>query len=225
MISAADIVRGFSKKKGEATCIRMEGQTVSWSELDAQSSRVANALMAANVGPQERIAFIEKNSIEYFEVLFGCSKANIVDVSVNWRLAPPEIAYTVNDAEAKILIVGVDFFAAIEAIESELTTVQTIVALGEHPRWPNYQDWIGSYEPNDPNVATLENDIAFQLYTSGTTGLPKGVMTSNANFMKLVSSVLGPWGIDETSKNIATMPLFHIGGSRNVRRCRNPTRT
>jgi long-chain acyl-CoA synthetase len=213
MNSAADIVRGFAQKKGSAACIRFDDQTVTWAELDARSSRVANALIAGKVAPQERIAFLEKNSVEYFEVLFGCSKANIVDVSVNWRLAPPEIAYTVNDAQAKILVVGADFFTAVESIEADLTTVGTIVALGEHPRWPNYNDWIGSYEPTDPNVSVKETDIAFQLYTSGTTGLPKGVMTSNANFLKLVSSVLGPWGMDETSKNIATMPLFHIGGS------------
>jgi acyl-CoA synthetase (AMP-forming)/AMP-acid ligase II len=111
------------------------------------------------------------------------------------------------------LFVGADFFEAVEAIEQQFTTVQTIVALGDHPRWPKYTDWVLAHEPVDPKVPTDMSDTAFQLYTSGTTGLPKGVMTSNANLFALLGEVTAAWGMDETSKNIATMPLFHIGGS------------
>ncbi len=211
--SAADIVRHWASVKGEKTAVKFGDQSVSWSHLDAESSRVANALIAAGVAPQTRIAFLEKNSIEYFEVLFGSSKANVVDVAVNWRLAPPEVLYTVNDSQAQVLFVGADFFEGVEAIESQLTTVKTIVALGTHPRWPSYADWKGAYDPVDPKVPTSMTDIAFQLYTSGTTGLPKGVMTANSSLFQLLANVLGPWGMDETSKNVATMPLFHIGGS------------
>ena len=211
--NAADIVRTYAAEKGGATMVSFGPQKITWAEGDARSSRVAQAFIAAGVKPQERIAFLEKNSIEYFEVLFGSSKANIVDVSVNWRLAGPEILYTVNDSQAKVLIVGADFFAAVEQIESQLTTVETIVAIGEHARWPNYNDWLGAQEPVDPLVPTAMTDIAFQLYTSGTTGLPKGVMTANSSLFKLLSNVLGPWKMDATSKNIAAMPLFHIGGS------------
>ena len=210
---AADVVRRYGVEKADEVMIKFGERNVSWSAMDSASSRVANGLIAAGVGPQERIAFLEKNAVEYFEVLFGSSKANVVDVSVNWRLAPAEIVYTVNDSQAKILFVGADFFDAIGSIESQLTSVKTIVALGEHPRWISYSAWIGANDASDPKVETKPTDIAFQLYTSGTTGLPKGVMTSNSNLFKLLANVLGPWGMDETSKNVATMPLFHIGGS------------
>ena len=210
---AADIVRHWSSVKPQATAIKFGAQVVTWGELDAESSRVGAAFVAAGVAPQESVAFLDKNSVEFFEVIYGASKANVVDVSVNWRLAPPEILYTVNDSGAKILFVGADFFDAIEQVESDLTSVKTIVALGTHPRWPSYTDWKGAHDSVDPNVATAMTDTAFQLYTSGTTGLPKGVMTSNANLFALLGEVTGPWKMDETSKNIATMPLFHIGGS------------
>jgi long-chain acyl-CoA synthetase len=210
---AADIVRHWSSVKPAATAIRFGDQNITWAELDTESSRVGAAIVAAGVGPGEAIAFLEKNAPEFFEVIYGASKANVVDVSVNWRLAPPEILYTVNDSGAKILFVGVDFFEAVEGIESELSSVKTIVALGDHPRWPSYADWKGAHDPVDPKVPTAMEDTAFQLYTSGTTGLPKGVMTSNANLFALLGEVTGPWKMDETSKNIATMPLFHIGGS------------
>ncbi len=210
---AADIVRHWSSVKPNATAIKCGTQVITWAELHSASSRVASALVAAGVAPGESIAFLEKNAPEFFEVIYGASKANVVDVSVNWRLAPPEILYTINDSTAKILFVGADFFEAVESIEPQFTSVQTIVALGSHPRWPSYADWKGAHEPVDPLVPTAMDDTAFQLYTSGTTGLPKGVMTSNANLFALLGEVTGPWKMDETSKNIATMPLFHIGGS------------
>ena len=210
---AADIVRTYALEKPAAEMIKFGAISVLWADMDNRSNRVAQGLIASGIRPQERVAFLEKNSIEYFEVLYGCSKANVVDVSVNWRLAPAEILYTLNDSEAKLLFVGADFFAAVESIEAELTSVLTIVALGDHPRWVSYDTWTSSREAIDPKVPAQTSDIAFQLYTSGTTGLPKGVMTSNANLFKLVSNVLDAWGMDETSKNVATMPLFHIGGS------------
>jgi long-chain acyl-CoA synthetase len=210
---AADIVRYWGAQKPTETSIKFGDKSITWGELDAESSRVGAALVAAGIAPQESIAFLEKNDPTYFEVIYGASKANVVDVSVNWRLAPPEILYTVNDAGAKILFVGADFFGAVESIEAELVSVTTIVALGDHARWPSYADWKGAHDPVDPRVAAAPDDTAFQLYTSGTTGLPKGVMTSNNNLFALLSEVTGPWKMDETSKNVATMPLFHIGGS------------
>jgi acyl-CoA synthetase (AMP-forming)/AMP-acid ligase II len=210
---AADIVRHWSTVKPDATAIKFGDQSISWASLCTESSRVGSALVAGGIAPQESIAFLEKNSTEFFEVIYGASMANVVDVSVNWRLAPPEILYTVNDAQAKILFVGADFFGAVEAIEADLTSVKTIIALGEHPRWPSYGDWKGAHDPVDPKVASSMDDTAFQLYTSGTTGLPKGVMTSNSNLFSLLGEATAAWGMDESSKNIATMPLFHIGGS------------
>lgn len=187
--STADIVRVWSQRKPDAAAIRFGSQVIPWIDLERRSSQAAQALRAAGVGDQQRVAFLEKNSVEYFEVLFACSKLNAVDVSVNWRLAPPEIEYTVNDAQAQVLIVGQDFFAAIESIEANLSTVTTIVAIGEHPRWPSYEDWIGAHDAVDPDVPSSMEAIAFQLYTSGTTGLPKGVMTANRNLFALLDGI------------------------------------
>ncbi len=80
-------------------------------------AQVGQALLSAGVARQERVALLEKNSIAYFEVTVGAAQANAVVVAVNWRLAPAEIAYTVNNSSARVLIVGADFFAAVEQIE------------------------------------------------------------------------------------------------------------
>ena len=87
------------------------------------------------VGNQDRIAFLDKNCIEHFEVFYGAALLNAVSVDVNWRLAPPEVTYIVNDALAKVFIVGHDFVPVLDAIADELTSVKKIVVIGGHDKY------------------------------------------------------------------------------------------
>ena len=208
----AGIVRRHAADRPDRTALVMDDRRVSWRELGDRSAQVANALVAAGVGPQDRIAFCDKNSLEYFEVTFGAAMANAVVVALNWRLAPPEMEGVLNDAGAKVLIVGPDFHDHVAAIEPNLTSVTRIVALGDHPRWIGFEEWVGAQPTTDPHVSTQPSDVCMQLYTSGTTGLPKGVMITNAAFMALVANVSPEWDVDADSVSIVCMPLFHIGG-------------
>jgi long-chain acyl-CoA synthetase len=187
-------------------------RVITWGEMRARASRVAQALRGEGVGPQDRVAFVERNAPEYFEVLFGGGMLNAVNVAVNWRLAPREMAYIINDAEARVLFVGADFLPHLGEIEATLTSVRTIVVLGEHPRHEGYASWVARHPDVDPMVAVAPGDVAMQLYTSGTTGLPKGAMLTNANLGILVPRMGPAWGFDATSVNVVAMPLFHIGG-------------
>jgi long-chain acyl-CoA synthetase len=210
--SLADIVRTHGAARPERPALQYEGRTITFGDLDERSSRVANALEALGVGAQERIAFVEKNGPEFFEVTFGVAKLNAVGVAVNWRLAPTEMAYIIRDAQAKAVIVGQDFVPHLEKIEDELPGV-TIIAIGGHSRWTDYEDWLADHDVSDPGVTAKADDVAFQLYTSGTTGLPKGVMLTNTNFFGLLDGVTDKWRFGPDSVNIAVMPMFHIAGS------------
>jgi acyl-CoA synthetase (AMP-forming)/AMP-acid ligase II len=209
----ATIIRTHAAQRGDGPLLTYAGRTISYAEMDAASSRVAQALLADGVGPQDRVAFLDKNGPEYFEVLFGGAKINAVNVAVNWRLSPGEMEHTINDAEAKLLFVGGDFRPHLDEIEGRLETVRKIVVLGEHPDHESYRAWRDRAKPRDPGLSSAPEDVAMQLYTSGTTGLPKGAMLSNRNLGTLVPHVAGPWGLDATSVNLVAMPLFHIGGS------------
>lgn len=209
----AEIVRRHARERGDRPAITYGERIISYQELDQRSNQVAQGLIAEGVGPQDHVAFLDKNGPEYFEVLFGSGKANAINVAVNWRLAPREIAYTVNDAEAKVLFVGPEFLGHLEQIEDTLASVQKIVVLGEHPRHESYQQWISRQPADDPEAPASPDDVAMQLYTSGTTGMPKGAMLTNRNLGSLMPQVSGQWSLDETSVNVVAMPLFHIGGS------------
>jgi long-chain acyl-CoA synthetase len=211
--SLAEIIRTEARRGGTRPMVTLGERTVTYAEMDAASSRVAQALAAGGVQAQDRIAFLDKNGIEYFEVLFGGGKLNAVNVAVNWRLAPAEMAHAINDARAKILFVGPEFYPHVGEIAGKLDTVETIVALGDHPRHETYAAWAGRHRAEDPGVAPAPDDTAMQLYTSGTTGLPKGAMLTNANLGALVPHVSAPWSLDATAVAAVAMPLFHIGGS------------
>src|SRR5262245_21321894 len=101
-----ELSRYHAAVQPERVAMKFEGRETSYGQLDRRASRVANGLLAACSGPQTRIAVLDKNSDQFFELLFGASKARAVLVPVKWRLAPDEIAYVVSDGEAEMLFGG-----------------------------------------------------------------------------------------------------------------------
>ncbi|MEY2476296.1 MAG: hypothetical protein QOG87_1611, partial [Actinomycetota bacterium] len=190
----AGLARVHGRERPDKPAMTYGERTITFGELDARSSQVAQALAADGVGPEDRVAFLDKNSVEYFELLLGGGKLNAVNVAVNWRLAPPEVAHIVQDAQASVFVVGQEFVPVLDQIESELTTVKKIVVIGGHDRHQDYEAWVGAQPAEDPGVQSRPDDVAFQLYTSGTTGLPKGVMLTNNNLFALLPYAAPDWG-------------------------------
>jgi long-chain acyl-CoA synthetase len=212
--NVAGIVRQHAAESPSKEALRFEGTSITWADLDARSSAVANGLRAAGVGADSRVARIEKNGPDYFELLFGASKLNAVLVDVNWRLAPPEMAQVINDSQAPVLFVGAEFLTHLDKVEGELEHVTTIVVIGgDHARHEAYEHWVGGQATDDPGVEGDPDDVCLQLYTSGTTGLPKGVMLTNRNLFTFISEVPRQWGFDGSKVSMVVMPLFHIAGS------------
>ena len=208
----AGIVRTHAASQPTNVALVQGDKTQSWAQLYERSCKVANALKAAGVGPQDRVAFLDKNGIDHFEVFYACGLLNAVSVDINWRLAPPEVAYIVNDSAAKVLIVGPDFVPVLDAIAADLPNVKSIVVIGGHSKYPSYEDFSGSGASTDPGVESAPGDVAFQLYSSGTTGRPKGVMLTNNNFFALIPFAAEIWKFTDRTVNLVAMPLFHIGG-------------
>ncbi len=214
----AEVVRAHGKARGNAPAFEFEGRRTSYADFDLHTNRVANALAALGVKPGERIAYLGKNSDIFFELLLGAIKANVVMAPVNWRLAGPEIAFIVEDCKAPVLFVGTEFIEQVRAIRPQLPSVRTFITTESGaPDWPDFMPWRDAQSDADPKVPIREQDIAIQLYTSGTTGKPKGAMLSHLNFLALMrigGTEKPDWNKwSDRDVSLVAMPVFHIGGS------------
>eukprot|EP01034_Spumella_vulgaris_P001252 gene1252-1658_t len=157
----------------------------------AEADRIRQALLAQGLKPGDRVGVLAKNNDDFFALWLGCIKARVCLAPVNWRLAPPEIAFILKDAGVKLLVVGEDCAGVVDMSISAIPSVEGVVQFEPgHPRWPAFRDWIGSHYPDDPKLPARADDDVIQLYTSGTTGLPKGVQLTQANYIALFDTAM-----------------------------------
>ncbi len=210
-----ELIRYQAAVRPERVAMTFEGRETTYGQFDRRASRVANGLLASCPTPRTRVALLDKNSDLFYEVLFGAAKARQVLVPVNWRLAPAEIAYIVNDAMAEVLFVGEEYFPVVEQLLPELTTVKQVIALsGRHPEWEQYAAWRDRQGGDDPHLAASADDVALQLYTSGTTGHPKGAQLTHDYLMTSLADAVREWcGCTSEDVILISMPQFHYAGS------------
>jgi acyl-CoA synthetase (AMP-forming)/AMP-acid ligase II len=197
----------LAARRGDHPALVGATRTVTYRELEERANRVANALVGLGVGEHGRVAYLDLNNPEFFEVMIGAARIGAAIAPLNYRLTPAEMGAIVRDAQAEVLVVGPAFEAAIDAMRAEAPALGTVLRTGEE-----YDSFVAGGDPVDPGREASYDDVVMQLYTSGTTGLPKGVMLTNANCSGLMD-VAEAWHVDETSVSLVAMPLFHIGGS------------
>ena len=185
-------------------------RTVTWGELYRNARRISRALANIGIGVGDRVAFLDRNGIEYFEVFFGCALLGAVSVAVNWRLGPEEMSSIVEDSGATVIFVGPDYAAVTDAMSPRLTAVRHRVALDRLDDWLVVDD---DPDPADPGFEPDDDDVVTQLYTSGTTGLPKGVMITGRNLSHVLDKADHVFHIGPDTVSLVAMPLFHIGGT------------
>ena len=127
MKTVAELIRWRARQHAERLAVVHEERELSYVGLDRAASRVANALIGAGVQAGDRVCVLDKGHDRFFEVIFGIAKAGAVFAPVNWRLAPPEIAYVINDAGAPVVFVGAEFQEALSAVQGNLQAVRTII--------------------------------------------------------------------------------------------------
>ncbi|MBB5185926.1 acyl-CoA synthetase (AMP-forming)/AMP-acid ligase II [Zhongshania antarctica] len=204
-----------SQRNPEQACLLFQGQTLSYAAIAAESLRIANGLRTQGIASNDRVAILCENCPEVLAIVIACSRIEAVAVPLNYRLAAPEVAYILNDAKAKILFAPdmalVDLLGKLRPLADAALPVIAASADGVE----NWQHWLSKCA----STPVLGDDISadagiLQLYTSGTTGKPKGVVTSQRNIFALYTSAstslknkAGPG-----TRDLVCAPNFHIGG-------------
>ena len=211
-----DIARLHARVRPDTAALQFEGRTTTYAMLEAATNRVGQALLAEGVAKDARIGYLAKNTDCYFELLLGAAKAGVVTLPIGWRLAAAEIAYLLDNGEVSILFVGAEFGELAQQATALAERPVRIIAL-EDPSHGGYAAWRDAHSNEDPACAVGLSDTALQLYTSGTTGRPKGVMLTNSNLLQMWiragQSGIDCYGWDEDDVCLVAMPLAHIGGT------------
>ncbi|MGH9206735.1 MAG: AMP-binding protein, partial [Acidimicrobiales bacterium] len=208
--TASKMLRGWAADIPDAPMLTEGATTLTWGEVYEHAKRVSRGLAAAGVGAGDRVAFLDRNGIEYFEVFFGCALLGAVSVAVNWRLSPAEMASIIGDARAGVLFFGADYAAAVKEFAPQVDCVHQWVPLDGYAEW---RDADGTAGTPDPGFEPAPDDVVTQLYTSGTTGLPKGAMISGKNISCILTEADQVFHIGRDTVSLVAMPLFHIGGT------------
>ncbi len=205
----ATILREHAVRSPHAPALTCDDETWTFAELDARTSQSAQALLSEGVQRGDRVAILSRNCSEFYELIFACSKIGAIVVGINWRLSPPEIEAIVADAIPTIIFTGnTGERDLLSARARNNPGLHRIVTIGE-----DFESWKAAASGQDPGYAGEPDDVAMVLYTSGTTGLPKGVMLTNRGLSYTQRLGGEIWGMGPNTVNLVAMPLFHIGGS------------
>jgi acyl-CoA synthetase (AMP-forming)/AMP-acid ligase II len=205
------ILAHWESTKPDAPAITYGGTTRTWAEFARRVRQNVAAQRAAGLAPGDRVAVLDLNHPSCLETTLACAQAGTANAVVNFRLAPPEIVYVINDSRARILLVGPEFVGAIEQVRDKLPTVETVVRVGGDA--DEYEAWLAAHEPDTAVHPADPGDCFVQLYTSGTTGFPKGAMLTHRGMLAHSANVMADFDVDSDSRVQVAMPLFHVGGT------------
>jgi O-succinylbenzoate-CoA ligase len=203
-----DIPRRNAKLYPDKIAVVSKYRKYTFKELDRRINQLSNIILSLGVKKGDRVAILSKNSTYYLEIPYAILKAGAIVVTINYRLKEKEISYIIEDSGAKTLITTDEFIDNIGNLRNRL---KNIIVIGNNiPEYTiNYEDSIAGASSYDPDIEIDKDEVAFYLYTSGTTGVPKGVMLTHNNFIVSAKNFIMETPILFNDVYLAAMPLYH----------------
>jgi acyl-CoA synthetase (AMP-forming)/AMP-acid ligase II len=207
----AEILAHWEARQPDAIALGFAGTHRTWAQLAQRVRRNAAAQRAEGLLPGDRIAVLDLNHPSCLELTLACAQAGTANAVVNFRLAPAEITYVINDAKARILFVGPEFAQAVEALRPTLPTLERVIRVGGPD--DEYESWLAAHAPDAAVYPAGPGHCFLQMYTSGTTGFPKGAMLTHRGMLAHSHHLGASQGYRSSSRVQVAMPLFHVGGT------------
>ena len=191
-----------------------QARRITHADYLVESRRLASALARAGLRPQDRLGMLGMNSIDFLVLYGACQFAGFIASTVNFRLAPAEMEYVINNAEQKILVFESEFVDHVARIRDRLVTVERFICFGgKAPDWAeSLSSFVSGGDPEGPDLPPpAPDDLVYLMYTSGTTGRPKGVMQEHYAQIEVARGIVQAMQMTSGDRTLLMMPLFHIG--------------
>ncbi|MEO1062563.1 MAG: long-chain fatty acid--CoA ligase [Actinomycetota bacterium] len=213
-VRAYDWIAHHARNRGAKEAVRdlATGRSFTYGELDRRVDAMAAYLTSVGIGRGDRVAVLAHNGVEFFDVQFACARTGSICVLLNWRLTVNELEYIVGDSSPKLLVHDVEFADTAVELQRRCSIATLLVVDGGAADSP-YESALADSggRPVEP-VTLTHDDVVTIMYTSGTTGLPKGAMiTHGMNFWNCVNLGI-PAGVGLDTVHLNVLPLFHTGG-------------
>jgi len=192
----------------------IEGQVqLTFTEFDQRINRLANALLSFGLKRGDRVAVLYGNGFRYLELYFATAKVGLTIVPLNYRLVLPELTGIIEESQPSLLFFGKDYLETVRVLQQQFPQLQVVCIDEEIPGTKNYESLIAGFADEDPMIPIHEDDLAVLGYTGGTTGRPKGVMTTHRNVITNCFQTALAMGFTSDDRFLSVAPLFHAGGA------------
>jgi acyl-CoA synthetase (AMP-forming)/AMP-acid ligase II len=206
-----DAVAHWAAVQPDAEALTYREVRWTWGQWHDRIRRVAGGLAARGVGPGGRVAFLDKNNPACLEVALGAGLLGAASAVINWRLAAGEMDYVINDSGASVLFAGAELLPAVDAIRDRIPRVTDVITVGGPD--DGYEAFLAAARPAGRCREVTGEDLWLVMYSSGTTGRPKGVMLSHRNIVEHTRNAVPVAPLGQDDRNLVAMPLFHVGGT------------
>ena len=212
MLTMGEALATNARRYRDKTALVFDQERLTYGELNQRVNQAANLLISMGIGKGDRVAILLPNSLEFAELYFACARMGAVAVPVNLRLAPQEMAYVLEHSESKLLVgYGPLLIAAAAAgLKPSASLVGMLTVEEGPPGIPAYSELRDRAPTTDPGVSVSEDDPWVLVYTSGTTGRPKGALRSHKSNLMIALLLVTEIGLSSEDVGLAILPMFHV---------------
>jgi acyl-CoA synthetase (AMP-forming)/AMP-acid ligase II len=204
------MVEQHAQHRPDGIAIHFGERQWSWAQWASRIRQAAGALRAAGLQRGQCVAFLDKNHPACLETLLAATLIGAVATIVNWRVIGEELVHVLNDSGARLVFVGAELQPAVEAISARLPGVERVVVVGGSD--DEYESMLAAAAPVAVDPEVSDGETALTIYSSGTTGRPKGVLLTQRALVNHIVNLSPPFPFEEGDANLVAMPLFHVGG-------------
>ena len=205
------IIRNNTQRIPDRIASRFDGSVVTYGALDLQLNRIVNALSGLGLAKGDRIAFLSRNSHIYIEGILAAARGGFVLTTLNFLLKPDELSYILRHCGAQIIFFQPEFAEAVDAVRSSCPELKYFISLGDPVDFAwDYSTFLADASDKESPVVVHGDDLLLLVYTSGTTGQPKGVMLNHTNVCTNVIDSARGVQLCEDTVNLNVCPLYHV---------------